>query len=297
MKARPEHYGWANEHLIIGPHDEDILVACRALGHGSLGVVEEVQAEATLNIIQEEARNLKSLVHPHIVTFIGDNDLADFLDIVSEQDSMLELRTQWRQWIRSWIVCLASALEYMHQNGIQHQDIKPSNIIHRGDRVLFTDFSSSRAFEVGHTTSTDNPSRSSPMYAAPEVTAARFSGKLGRHGRGSDIFALGCVFCDMLTVLQGRSVSSLKEYLLNENSAVASNPSNVKGPLYYGQKLPLIHEWFSGSSEFLSCISLMLESDRTLRPDATKVVETLTSDDYFEAGCTCCGSTTSLRNS
>ncbi|KAF1837889.1 kinase-like protein, partial [Decorospora gaudefroyi] len=151
----------------------------------------KLQAKATLKIIQEEADNLRSLVHPHIVAFIGsyeelkssnrhyyfllmspvgDNDLRNFLDIAGEStelDFTSSTSRTWRSWIHSWFACLASALAYMHEKGIRHQDIKPSNIIHKGNRVYFTDFSSSCAFDVGRTTSTDNPSRSSPMYAAP----------------------------------------------------------------------------------------------------------------------------------
>jgi serine/threonine protein kinase len=180
-------------------------VSCSVLGHGSLGIVEEVrckntdlltfvrkrvqlparklQAEATLTIIQAEAKNLASLVHPHIVALIGsyegfqhkschfyfllmtpvgENDLKDFLDIAgehTENEPMSLASVTWKGWIHSWFACLSSALAFMHEQGIRHQDIKPSNIIHKGERVYFTDFRSPCAFDVGHTTSTDSPSR------------------------------------------------------------------------------------------------------------------------------------------
>lgn len=44
------------------------------------------------------------------------------------------------------------------------QDIKPSNVIHRGSDIIFTDFSSSSRFEIGPTTSTENPARTSAIY-------------------------------------------------------------------------------------------------------------------------------------
>ncbi|KAF1851072.1 kinase-like protein [Cucurbitaria berberidis CBS 394.84] len=327
----PNVYGLDFEHRLFGSQDEDPIVVCNVLGHGTLGIVEEVrrrntqlptfvrkrvqlsarkqQAKATLRIIQEEARNLKSLVHPHIVTLIGsyeemkqsnrhfyfllmcpvgDNDLKNFLDIAGdqiEQDPLSTLSSTWRDWIWSWFPCLASALAYMHEKGIRHQDIKPSNIIHKGNRVYFTDFSSSCAFEVGHTTSTENPSRSSPMYAAPEITD-RYTGSLARHGRASDIFALGCVFCDMLTVMKERTIFSFHQFLVDW-PADREDTSYERGPLHYSRKIESISSWFSISRIFIDNVSFMLQSDRNQRPTAADVLQRLVINHVFDNDCEC----------
>jgi len=168
-------YDWDLQHFIVALGEDEPVVTQRFLGHGSLGIVEEVrrsdmklptfvrkrvqlparkrEAKATLEIIQEEARNLKALVHPHIVALIGtyeekkhsnvhfyfllmspmgETDLKRFLDIVGDEDSMSQDALNWKKWIGKWFTCLASALAYMHEQGIRHQDIKPSNIIHKG---------------------------------------------------------------------------------------------------------------------------------------------------------------------
>jgi serine/threonine protein kinase len=102
-----------------------------------------------LAIIQEEAKNLASLVHTHIIALIGSyegfqhknchfyfllmapvgvNDLKNFLDIAGEQienEPMSLVSMTWRGWINSWFACLFSALAYKHEQGIRHQDIKP----------------------------------------------------------------------------------------------------------------------------------------------------------------------------
>ncbi|CAO2653749.1 Nn.00g031600.m01.CDS01 [Neocucurbitaria sp. VM-36] len=327
----PKTYGWELEHRLFEDDDEEPVVACRVLGHGSLGIVDEVrrrnttlptfvrkrvqlsarkaQAKATLNIIQKESENLKSLVHPHIVTLlgtyeemrhtnrhlyfllmspVGDNDLKNFLNIAGDQleQDMTALQTDlWRGWIYHWFTCLASALAYMHDNGIRHQDIKPSNIIHRGEKIYFTDFSSSCAFDLGHTTSTENPSRSSPMYAAPEIID-KYNGNLRRHGRASDIFALGCVFCDMLTVLTGRPVSSFHDALSNDNTE-SQEAGHYRDPLHYSHKISSIYTWFGSSHIFATHISDMLNLDRPLRPTALVVVQGLVRDHIFDDACTC----------
>ncbi|KAF2253679.1 kinase-like protein [Trematosphaeria pertusa] len=299
-----------DDHWVLGPGDEEALVFCNLLGHGSVGVVEEVRLrnrtlptlvrkrvrlpvrdrESVLRLIKEETQNLKALAHTHIVTIIasyednkqknrqsycllmapvGDNDLKTFLDIATEADALLN---EWSDWIRSWFGCLASALVYMHGRGIRHQDIKPSNIIHRGSQIFFTDFSSSSRFVVGQTTSTDNPCRSSPMYAAPEIVD-RFSesGNLRKHGRGSDIFALGGVFCDMLTVFTGRPVDTFHKFLREYQTPQepASSPSSTQ--LLYSRKLPAIQQWFADCT-FFQCILPMLSPDRMARPSAAEVL-------------------------
>jgi hypothetical protein len=324
-EIRPKAFGWAENHLVLGPTDEDILVATNHLGHGSLGVVEEVRriggqfptlvrkrvklppqrkrAAAYLNIVQEEARILRSLVHPHIVTLIGsyedmkqsrrpsycllmspvgENDLEAFLTIVGEHDVASEFSIRWRKCIRNWMACLASALKYMHASGIRHQDIKPSNIIHKGDHIFFTDFSSSSSFDIGHTTSTDNPTRSTPMYGAPEVTSDR-----QRHGRNTDIFSLGCVFSDMLTVVEGRTVQMFQDYLLNDGDMTATEKTQISKALNYSEKVPAIMNWFAGSHIFFMHVSQMLHSVRKFRPAATEVLQAFVSKDVCDASCSC----------
>lgn len=318
-------FGWTENHLVLRPTDEDILVATNHLGHGSLGVVEEVRriggqfptlvrkrvrlppqrkrAAAYLKIVQEEARILRSLVHPHIVTLIGsyedmkqsrrpsycllmspvgENDLEAFLTIVGEHDVTSEFSIQSRDCIRNWMACLASALKYMHASGIRHQDIKPSNIIHKGEHVFFTDFSSSSSFDIGHTTSTDNPTRSTPMYGAPEVTSDR-----GRHGRNTDIFSLGCVFSDMLSVVGGRTVQSFQDYLRNDGNVVSNDTEQVPRPLSYSEKIPAIKNWFADSLDFNTHVVRMLHPDRKFRPVATEVLQAFISKDVCNVSCSC----------
>ncbi|KAF2786848.1 kinase-like protein, partial [Melanomma pulvis-pyrius CBS 109.77] len=148
-----------------------------------------------LKIVKYEAKVVEGLVHTHIVHIIdtyehtpksgmpsfsllmfpvGDGDLTRFLHDTSSQtfsdDEANALQNiEARSWLTRWFSCLTSALAYIHAQGIRHQDIKPSNIIHLKDHIFFTDFSSSSRFDPGSTTSTENPARASARYSAPEV--------------------------------------------------------------------------------------------------------------------------------
>lgn len=127
---------------------------------------------------------------------VGDQDLKAFLEVVGDPswDGRRDMARIERSWLQTWFMCLASTLAYMHSSGVRHQDIKPSNIIHRGSTIYFTDFSSSSQFQIGQTTSTENPARTSAMYSAPEVINC--DGVLNRHGRA---LKTSIDFCCVLT--------------------------------------------------------------------------------------------------
>ncbi|KAH7386715.1 kinase-like domain-containing protein [Phaeosphaeria sp. MPI-PUGE-AT-0046c] len=217
---------------------------------------------------------------------VGENDLYAFFQICSEDGWNSEGKPEWHKWIQNWFVCLPSALAYIHSKGIRHQDIKPSNIVHKGEKIYFTDFGSSSRFIVGHTTSTVSFSGYTPMYAAPEINDRGCgTDDVGRHGRSADIFALGCVFCDLLSVWQGQSLSDYHGYL-----------SGARGTSYglfrYSEKIDMlgpIFGSFGSSTLFPQCIQPMLWTDRALRPTAAETATKILSLHYwwgFECECT-----------
>lgn len=93
--------------------------------------------------------------------------------------------------------CLASGLAFIHKKAIRHKDIKPQNIlIHKGI-VIFTDFGIALDASLHDTTTTiGTPEAFTRRYCAPEVA------NWAKRSRKSDIFSLGCVFIEMLAVLQ-----------------------------------------------------------------------------------------------
>jgi eukaryotic-like serine/threonine-protein kinase len=89
---------------------------------------------------------------------------------------------------------VAGALDYAHQHGFVHRDIKPDNIMLSGDQVLVADFGVARAVsEVQDKLTATGMTVGTPTYMSPEQA----SGDRTLDGR-SDIFALGCVLYEML---------------------------------------------------------------------------------------------------
>ncbi|KOC12961.1 hypothetical protein AFLA70_745g000271 [Aspergillus flavus AF70] len=97
--------------------------------------------------------------------------------------------------------CLVVALHFMHQQCIRHRDIKPQNILIHNDTLIFTDFGYSKDFSnfsssvtMGHPTGTIS-------WYAPEVNAHR------PRGCGADVFSLGCVILEVMSVLSGHRLT------------------------------------------------------------------------------------------
>jgi serine/threonine-protein kinase len=95
--------------------------------------------------------------------------------------------------VRSIIGQAALALGVAHEAGVVHRDVKPANILVRGDGLVkLTDFGIARAVDAsGHTRAGDL--LGTPNYISPEQA-------MGSPATGSsDLYALGVVAHEMLT--------------------------------------------------------------------------------------------------
>lgn len=92
---------------------------------------------------------------------------------------------------------VAKALDYAHQHGVVHRDVKPANFLLSGpvgaeERVLLGDFGIARALDDAALTVTGSLV-ATIAYAAPEVlTGGGFDGR-------ADLYSLGCTLFRMLT--------------------------------------------------------------------------------------------------
>ncbi|KAF2689007.1 kinase-like protein [Lentithecium fluviatile CBS 122367] len=219
------------------------------------------------------------LMHP-----VGDNDLATFLlEEFAQGDT--PTKTLYRGWIEQWFLCLASALTYMHSEKVHHEDIKPSNIIHCGSRILFTDFSSSRRITAEDSTSTESSALASRMYAAPEAIPDYTNGIILRHGSRTDVFSLGLVFVEMLTVCVGESVEELRKYLFENTEG-----HDTQGRRQYHRAMPRLSTWFLGTigeKMWSHLLRPMLRHERSDRPSAEEVFKRLSIEWRSQPTCTC----------
>ncbi|KAI9781405.1 MAG: hypothetical protein M1839_005999 [Geoglossum umbratile] len=160
-----------------------------------------------------------------IMNPVADCDLDQFLAENPTLTNTLEPK------LKRWCVCLMSALAYIHERGVRHKDIKPRNIVVRGDQIFFTDFGIARLFAGQDTTETESHTLKTPVilfpslgcargltrkqqYCAPEVAGAKRRGHAA-----ADMFSLGCVLSRIVTILCGETVSDFDNYRTNGESS------------------------------------------------------------------------------
>ena len=147
-----------------------------------------------------EATNMSRLQHPHVVRLIfrleAKDSVALLMTPVADYNLSQYLATcsatskdQRNIWL--WFSCLTAGLQHIHDKGVMHKDIKPSNILVKNDNVLFADFGSSDTVESQQSC---NVREYTELYAAPEIFKGDFK-------TASDVFSLGCVFLEMATKL------------------------------------------------------------------------------------------------
>lgn len=184
----------------------------RKLGRGGAGVVflgrdPYIKRHVAIKISQTatdksrekflvEAQSAGQFNHPNIVAVYDVGVQNDFCYLTMEyiegttlekychKDNLLSLHK-----VTEIILNVCSALNYSHKQGLIHRDIKPANImLNKEDIVKIADFGvaqmTERTAEAGIV--------GTPSYMSPE--------QLKEEGVGvqSDIFALGCVFYELL---------------------------------------------------------------------------------------------------
>lgn len=194
----------------------------RELGRGGMGVVYlatdphinrqvAIKAMDLTGLDSAEMRNLKErfireaeaagrLNHPGIVTVHDAGDDGNLAYIAMDyapgkplsehtgSDGLLPVAT-----VFQLVAQAAEALDYAHEHGVVHRDMKPGNMIYdaESDKLMITDFGVARVMDSSRTRT--GALLGSPAYMAPEQIAGK-----SVDGR-TDIFALGVSLYQLLT--------------------------------------------------------------------------------------------------
>ncbi len=148
---------------------------------------------------QTRIKQLQNLQHPNLASIIdaGEFEYGYFIatDWLDGENLSAKLMRQSRlplAEIEHIMLGVTQALTYAHENGLAHNNIKPSNIfVGAGDTPILTDFDLRSGGDSGETL---RQAADAPYYIAPEtLTTAEYS------PFAADIYSLGAVFFELIS--------------------------------------------------------------------------------------------------
>jgi serine/threonine protein kinase len=162
----------------------------------------QLAGEADVRRFRAEAQTAAGLQHPHIVAIheVGEHQgqhyfSMDFVEGQSLADRIAGGPLPPMQAAR-YVEVVARAIQYAHERGVLHRDLKASNILlDREDRPRVTDFGLARQITTDKGLTTSGAVLGTPSYMPPDQA----TGQRDQLGPASDVYSLGAVLYELVT--------------------------------------------------------------------------------------------------
>ncbi len=182
---------------------------------------EEEQQE-----FRDEAEIIAILSHPNIIPIFEMGEVKEFYFQVMQLINGSDLKKIIKNYLKhpvskkrvipkaktiDIIIQILEGLGYAHEEGIVHQDIKPSNILMEWHtkRPLIADFGIAKAAQLEYKNQRETII-GSPAYLSPEQATIRETDKR------TDIYSLGTIFFEMLAGKLPRRRESIEQILIRK---------------------------------------------------------------------------------
>lgn len=179
-----------------------------------LKIVKEDATEDNITLFRREIRILKNLNHPNIMEIVADtydsvrpyyvmpNCGKSFVDLACTQASELELL--------DYAISFCEAIQYAHEAGVYHRDIKPQNVLLYKRIVKVSDFGLSRFVNRDTATMTKTSTTAGTAgYMPPEYLTGEF-----KNGTvGSDVYMIGKTLYYVFS--HGKDISNVRAEMVS----------------------------------------------------------------------------------
>ena len=174
-----------------------------------LKIVKENATEEYVKLFRREIRILKSLKHPNIIEVVSDahdserpyyvmpNCGKSFVEIANSKTSELDLL--------GYAISFCEAIQFAHEHGVYHRDIKPQNVLLYKGVVKVSDFGLSRFVSRDTTTITNTDMKAGTQgYMPPEI----YHGVFKDGTIEGDVYMIGKTLYYMFS--HGKDVSNVR---------------------------------------------------------------------------------------
>jgi NIMA (never in mitosis gene a)-related kinase 1/4/5 len=218
--------------------------------------MDKKQREDAIN----EVHVLKAMRHPYIITykesFMDKKCLCIVMDYADGGDLYTKIANQKKigkvmyteDQILDWFVQMGLAIKHIHDRKILHRDLKTQNIfMTQTNQIKIGDFGIARVLQ--HTYDCAQTAIGTPYYLSPEICQEK------PYNQKSDIWSLGCILYEMVTLRHAFDANSMKGLVLKIlRGTYPAIPSNY-------------------SQDLKDLIADMLIKDPAKRPSMRKILE------------------------
>ena len=179
-----------------------------------LKIVKEDATEEDTRLFRREIRILQSLKHPNIMEIVADTYNSDrpyyvmpncgksFVELACSQVSELELL--------DYVIPFCEAIQYAHETGVFHRDIKPQNVLLYKGVVKVSDFGLSRFVNRDTTTMTKTSTTAGTAgYMPPEYLTGEFKNGTVE----SDVYMIGKTLYYVFS--HGKDISNIRAEMVS----------------------------------------------------------------------------------
>lgn len=216
----------AARHRDNGSFPNDWIAVKKILLKGSEQRVNEAKQKFRQEILNMQ--DLSKRRHHHIIAFIGSYEKGQWMGIAmfpvakyslkhllediskKNREKKVDFSEHHHVWaMLRYFLCLSSAVAWLHSIPVKHKDIKPANIlIDCAQSIILADFGLSRVYESKEAADISGGQTEYTLtYAPPEAIDST------DRNLSTDLFSLGCVFLEMITVICGETIETLRDKL------------------------------------------------------------------------------------